>query len=126
MFHYSFFQLILVLSTRHDVDFRGAGCDSCLKFQKGKITKLVIDNKKGLFYIKTMFHVQLVFTSGVPGMGFCSTVVSVKTAGRGKYCAVILATLVGVGTTCVEVKLSLSTIPHTSSCKEKEALFRFI
>ena len=54
---------------------------------------------------------QIIFTSGVPGKTLLLTVLSwfkfsENTDGRGEYSAVILATLVGVGTTWVEVKLS--------------------
>ena len=72
---------------------------------------------KKLFQInkKKSFIVQLIFTSGVPGITFLLTVLSWftflgNTDGRGEYSAVILATLVGVGTTWVEVKLSFSNI----------------
>ena len=65
--------------------------------------------------IKKLFIVQLIFTSGVPGVSFLWTVLSSftlseNTDGRGEYSAVILATFVGVGTTWVEVKLSFSNI----------------
>ena len=58
---------------------------------------------------------QIIFTSGVPGITLLLTVLSWfkfsgNTDGRGKYSAVILATLVGVGTTWVEVKLSFLII----------------
>ena len=67
---------------------------------------------------------QLIFTSGVPGITFLFTVLSWftfsgNTDGRGEYAAVILATLVGVGTTWVEVKLSFSNIWIASICKKK-------
>ena len=57
----------------------------------------------------------IIFTSGVPGITFLLTVLSLfkfsgNTDGRGEYSAVILATLVGVGTNWVEVKLSFSII----------------
>ena len=61
---------------------------------------------------------QIIFTSGVPGVPgitFLLTVLSWfkfsgNTDGGGEYSAVILATLVGVGTTWVEVKLLFSII----------------
>ena len=72
---------------------------------------------------------QIIFTSGVPG--FCLPVLcssftfSGNTAGRGEYSALILATFVGIGTTCVEMKLSLSTNGLTCSCKKRKYLDLF-
>ena len=64
----------------------------------GQDEKIILDKQK------KSFIVQLIFTSGVPGITFLFTVLSWftfsgNTDGRGEYSAVILATLVGVGTT---------------------------
>ena len=71
---------------------------------------------------------QIIFTSGVPGITLLLPVpswfkFSGNTDGRGEYSAVILATLVGVGTTWVEVKLSFSIICIACICKKKIELF---
>ena len=67
---------------------------------------------------------QIIFTSGVSGITLLLPVpswfkFSGNTDGRGEYSTVILATLVGVGTTWVEVKLSFSIICIACICKKK-------
>lgn len=73
--------------------------------------------------MKKAFYFELIITSDVP----CVTVVFIfspagKTAGRGRYFAVILATFASVGRTPSEVRVSSSTILPSSACKNWEYL----